>query len=99
MQGKFRLKPCATCFPGAPPQPFRRLSRPKTATSPTQIGVFAVDDRRAPAHQKDMCFVGEASNGHEAIEQFRSHRPEVTLVDLLMPEMNGIERSRGSDLS
>ena len=51
------------------------------------------------AHQKDMCWVGEASNGREAIEQSRSHRPEVTLMDLLMPEMNGIERSRGPDLS
>jgi len=31
------------------------------------------------AHQKDMCLVGEASNGCEAIERFRSHRPDVTL--------------------
>ena len=42
-----------------------------------------------------MCLIGEDSNG-EAIEQFRSHRPEVTLIDSLMSEMNGIERSRGS---
>jgi len=46
-----------------------------------------------------MCLVGEASNGSEAIEQLRSQRPDVTLMDALMPEMNGIERSRGSDLS
>ena len=51
------------------------------------------------AQQNDMCLVGEASNGREAIEQFRSHRPDVTLMNVLMPEMNGIERSRGSDLS
>src|SRR6202023_68470 len=34
---------------------------------------------------------GEASNGREAIQQFRAHRPDVTLMDLQMPEMNGID--------
>jgi len=43
------------------------------------------------ANQKDMRLVGEASNGREALEQFRSHRPDVTLMDLQMPEMNGID--------
>jgi DNA-binding NarL/FixJ family response regulator len=43
------------------------------------------------ANQKDMSLVGEASNGREAIEQFGSHRPDVTLMDLQMPEMNGID--------
>ena len=43
------------------------------------------------ANQKDMSLVGEASNGREAIEQFRSHRPDITLMDLQMPEMNGID--------
>jgi len=35
--------------------------------------------------------VAEASNGREAIQQFRTHRPDVTLMDLQMPEMNGID--------
>jgi len=39
-----------------------------------------------------MKLVAQASNGREAIEQFRSHRPDVTLMDLQMPEMSGIER-------
>src|SRR5712692_10428347 len=39
--------------------------------------------------QPDMTLVAEASNGREAIEQFRIHRPDVTLMDLQMPEMNG----------
>src|SRR5258707_8538025 len=43
------------------------------------------------ASQPDMTLVGEASNGREAIEQFRLHRPDVTLMDLQMPEMNGID--------
>ncbi len=41
--------------------------------------------------QADMKVVAEASNGHEALEQFRAHRPDVTLMDLRMPEMNGID--------
>ena len=73
-------------------------SSPKTGTSPTVIRVLTVDDHALIrdgvaaliADQKDMRLVGEASNGREAIEQFRSHRPDVTLMDLQMPEMNGI---------
>jgi DNA-binding NarL/FixJ family response regulator len=41
--------------------------------------------------QPDMRLVGEAANGREAIELFRIHRPDVTLMDLQMPEMNGVE--------
>jgi DNA-binding NarL/FixJ family response regulator len=40
--------------------------------------------------QPDMVVVGEATNGVEAIEQFRALRPDVTLMDLQMPEMDGI---------
>jgi DNA-binding NarL/FixJ family response regulator len=41
--------------------------------------------------QPDMALVAEASNGREAIQQFRLHHPDVTLMDLQMPEMNGID--------
>jgi len=41
--------------------------------------------------QRDMTLVAEASNGREAIQQFRTHRPDVTLMDLQMPEMNGFD--------
>ena len=41
--------------------------------------------------QPDMVLIGQASNGREAIESFRQHRPDVTLMDLRMPDMNGIE--------
>src|SRR3954466_7986628 len=43
------------------------------------------------AGQPDMKLVAEASNGREAIEQFRIHRPDVTLMDLQMPQMNGVD--------
>jgi DNA-binding NarL/FixJ family response regulator len=38
-----------------------------------------------------MALVGEASNGREAIQLFRTHHPDVTLMDLQMPEMNGVD--------
>jgi DNA-binding NarL/FixJ family response regulator len=43
------------------------------------------------ADQEDMRLVAQASNGREAIHQFRAHMPDVTLMDLQMPEMNGID--------
>jgi two-component system NarL family response regulator len=41
--------------------------------------------------QPDMTVVAEASNGHQALELFRQHRPDVTLLDLRMPGMGGVE--------
>jgi DNA-binding NarL/FixJ family response regulator len=41
--------------------------------------------------QRDMELVGEAKDGSDAILAFRRHRPDVTLMDLRMPRMNGIE--------
>jgi DNA-binding NarL/FixJ family response regulator len=72
---------------------------PKMGASPTQIRVLSADDHALiregiaalSANQKDMCLVAEASNGREAIEQFRSHHPDITLMDVQMPEMNGID--------
>ena len=43
------------------------------------------------ASRPDMTLVGEASNGRDAVQQFRTHHPDVTLMDLQMPEMNGID--------
>jgi DNA-binding NarL/FixJ family response regulator len=63
------------------------------------IRILAVDDhplvrqgiaRLIDVHS-DMTLVAEASNGRDAIEQFRAHHPDVTLMDLRMPEMNGID--------
>ena len=60
-------------------------------------GIAAVIQREA-----DMLLVAEASNGREAIERFAEHRPDVTLMDLQMPEMDGVAataaiRARWSD--
>lgn len=41
--------------------------------------------------ESDMRLIAEATNGQEAIEGFRLHRPDVTLMDLQMPAMNGID--------
>lgn len=43
------------------------------------------------ASEQDMVLAAEASNGREAIELFRTHRPDVTLMDMQMPEVNGID--------
>jgi DNA-binding NarL/FixJ family response regulator len=72
---------------------------PKMGASPTKIRVLSADDHALIregiaaliANQKDMRLVAEASNGREAIEQFRSHHPDITLMDVQMPEMNGID--------
>src|SRR6202789_3259232 len=66
---------------------------------PSPIRIMAVDDHPLlrqgivglVADQSDMKMVAEASNGREAIQQFRSHRPDVTLMDVQMPEMNGVD--------
>ena len=41
--------------------------------------------------EPDMELVAQASTGREAIEQFRRHRPDITLMDLQMPDISGIE--------
>jgi DNA-binding NarL/FixJ family response regulator len=41
--------------------------------------------------QSDMTLVAECSNGREAVRAFRTHRPDVTLMDLQMPEMSGLD--------
>ena len=43
------------------------------------------------AVETDMRIVAEAANGREALQQFRAHRPDVTLMDLQMPEMSGLD--------
>jgi DNA-binding NarL/FixJ family response regulator len=63
------------------------------------IRVLSVDDHallregiaRLIGKQSDMELIGEASNGREALEQFRKHHPDITLMDLQMPEMSGID--------
>jgi DNA-binding NarL/FixJ family response regulator len=63
------------------------------------IKVLAVDDHALLREgiaalvnaESDMKLIAEASNGQEAIEKFRVHRPDVTLMDLQMPALNGIE--------
>jgi two-component system, NarL family, response regulator len=41
--------------------------------------------------QSDMTVVAEAVNGRQAVERFREHRPDITLLDVRMPKMSGIE--------
>jgi len=69
------------------------------STEPRHIRILCVDDhpivRQGIAGlvgvQVDMALVAEAADGREAIRQFRAHRPDVTLMDLQMPEMSGLD--------
>ena len=71
-------------------------------TEATQIRVLTVDDHPLMMAgiageinaQPDMRVVAEATNGPEALVQFRAHRPDVTLMDLRMPAMTGVEAIR-----
>ncbi len=64
-----------------------------------RIRILAVDDHPILrqgiagliADESDMTLVAEATNGREAIQQFRTHHPDITLMDLQMPEMNGLD--------
>src|ERR1700691_4166644 len=69
------------------------------SSNPKPIRILTVDDhpllRQGIAAlvnaESDMKLAAEASNGQDAIEKFRLHRPDVTLMDLQMPALNGIE--------
>jgi DNA-binding NarL/FixJ family response regulator len=67
--------------------------------APNPIRILAVDDHALLrkgiamilANEPGMIVVAEASNGREAVEQYRAHQPDITLMDLQMPEMNGLD--------
>ena len=68
-------------------------------SDPTRIRVLCVDDhpllREGIAaiinSQPDMVLIAEASNGTEAIQKFKEHRPDVTLMDLRLPDISGVD--------
>jgi two-component system NarL family response regulator len=66
---------------------------------PSAIRLLCVDDHRLLRKgvarlidlERDMTVVAEASNGREAVQQFKRHSPDITLMDLELPRMDGVE--------
>ena len=83
-----------------------RLALPRLEPTKPQEGsllrIFLVDDsaiarhalRRALEHRSEWMVVGEAYNGRHAVDTFHLHMPHITLMDFIMPELNGLEASR-----
>jgi DNA-binding NarL/FixJ family response regulator len=75
-----------------------RPSSSKIAPKKPRIGVLIVDDHSVVreglasliGRKADMTVVGEAANGREGVDLWREHRPDVTLLDLRMPELDGV---------
>ena len=68
------------------------------STTPNKISVLIVDDHqmvieglRSMLDAPDVCVIGEAQSGAAAIEQIRALSPDVVLMDISMPEMDGLE--------
>ena len=69
------------------------------SSDPSPIRILTVDDHPLirqgiaglVAAQADMDVIAEAANGRDAIQQFQQHRPDITLMDIQMPEMNGLD--------
>jgi two-component system NarL family response regulator len=89
---------------GRKPRPVSSTgSAVKDAPAKPRIRVLIADDHDVVReglvsmilrNKADMTLVGEASNGREAIDLWREHRPDVTLLDLRMPEVDGVDAIR-----
>ncbi len=73
--------------------------RRRSMSQSEPIRVFSVDDQPLIRggiaalinDEPDMRMIAQASNGHDAIQKFRQHRPDVTLMDVRLPDISGIE--------
>ena len=83
---RWRFRAGTTGTPSHERHPRRSGSSSSTTIRSSREGIAGLLDGQA-GHEAG----GRASNGREAIQQFRTHRPDVTLMDLQMPEMSGLD--------
>src|SRR5882724_8974534 len=78
--------------------PKKLVSSAKSIPKKPRINVLIADDHSVVreglasliTRKTDMTVIGEASNGREAVDLWKQHRPDVTLLDLRMPELDGV---------
>src|SRR5438034_2102757 len=76
----------------------KKMPKGKKTAKNSRIGILIADDHSVLRQglvsligfESDMMVVGEAGNGREAVDLWKRHRPEVTLLDLRMPELDGV---------
>ena len=85
-------------LPSKSSRPSKKTGTRVKSAPKTQIRVLVADDHGVVreglvsliARKPDMAVVGEAANGREAVELWKQHRPDITLLDLRMPELDGV---------
>src|SRR5437764_14618381 len=96
MTFKKKTKASSKKAPGSTKSPARKVKAGDTKRP--RISVLIADDHSVVreglvsliTRKADMTVIGEASNGREAVELWKQHHPDVTLLDLRMPELDGV---------
>ena len=107
MTSKKKTKTSSKKAPGRTKSPARKASKAEDTRRP-RISVLVADDHSVVreglvsliTRKTDMTVIGEAGNGREAVDLWKQHHPDVTLLDLRMPELDGVgalNEIRGDD--
>ena len=104
MRSKKKTKAVSKKAPRRTQSPAKKASKTGDTKRP-RISVLIADDHSVVreglvsliTRKADMTVIGEAGNGREAVDLWKQHHPDVTLLDLRMPELDGV-RAKGNSL-